>query len=155
MTTDHVFLSRSSENPSPYEKKELYLTCWLKYKVWKTTNLAFLFPPNSYWRNFAWIFLGFCVHTEILIDCQDENKKKEDEKEPYNSGWQWQSWNKKKRSTYYDISASSTKKKVPELKFERKKRDRIKKKVILQKSRNIILHPLPKFVGLSIVKKKM
>ena len=61
----------------------------------------------------------------------------------------------KKRSTYYDISASSTKKKVPELKFERKKRDRIKKKVILQKSRNIILHPLPKFVGLSIVKKKM
>lgn len=29
------------------------------------------------------------------------------------------------------------------------------KKVILQKSRNIILHPLPKFVGLSIVKKKM
>ena len=44
MTTDHVFLSRSSENPSPYEKKELYLTCWLKYKVWKTTNLAFLFP---------------------------------------------------------------------------------------------------------------
>ena len=97
MTTDHVFLSRSSENPSPYEKKELYLTCWLKYKVWKTTNLAFLFPPNSYWRNFAWIFLGFCVHTEILIDCQDENKKKEEEKEPYNSGWQWQSWNKKKK----------------------------------------------------------
>ena len=129
MTTDHVFLSRSSENPSPYEKKELYLTCWLKYKVWKTTNLAFLFPPNSYWRNFAWIFLGFCVHTEILIDCQDENKKKEEEKEPYNSGWQWQSWNKKKEVPITISAPAARKKKFQSWNLKEKKGTGLKKKL--------------------------
>ena len=90
----------------------------------KPTNLAFLLPPNTYWRNFAWIFLGFCVHTEILIDCQDENKKKEDEKEPYNSGWQWQSWNKKE--VPITISEPAARKKFQS--WNRKeKRDRIKK----------------------------
>ena len=39
--------------------------------------------------------------------------------------------------------------------IEKKKGTGLKKVILQIKSRNIILHPLPKFVGLSIVKKKM